>query len=423
MGRRTGFLVWVAALLSLAGCGGGGSGGSGGSDTLFVSVSYSNTPLELFAPAAFAPSLSGFQGHAASCALTSGSPPPGMTLRSDCVVAGTPTQAGNFSFGMRLGASGAGNTLDTIGAVTVRGPGVFYNTTNSFLTMINVGDVINDVPLIANWIAPGGVPLTWSFAVQTGSLPPGLRLDPSTGVISGTVTATGSYYATVQARLTTSLGSYTPTISNYQAAIGIETFSYFLPSHTAVGGGPYAVAFVSQPVAGEPMLTTGGTLSAFALLGPALPAGLMLDPATGFVTGTPQLATPGDFYPMSATLTKPSISYAVTGALPLEVIYPVVVTYPFGTHATAGAAVAVAPDKNVVSNTPVPGASYSYAPFVFEGNSQCLLPAGVTLNATTGVVSGSTTAIGGFGCFVEVTIVNNGVAWTAMTQAYFTIDP
>ena len=59
-------------------------------------------------------------------------------------------------------------------------------------------DGVQDVPYSTALVAQGGVtPYTWS--ITSGSLPTGLSLDSSTGIISGIPTATGAFTVTVQA--------------------------------------------------------------------------------------------------------------------------------------------------------------------------------------------------------------------------------
>jgi len=73
------------------------------------------------------------------------------------------------------------------------------------ITTSYLPDATNGQPYSAQLTAIGGVaPYTWS--ILSGSLPPGLTLSQS-GLISGTPTASGEYFAVFQ--VTDSMGSST----------------------------------------------------------------------------------------------------------------------------------------------------------------------------------------------------------------------
>jgi hypothetical protein len=114
---------------------------------------------------------------------------------------------------------------------------------------------------------------TWS--VSSGSLPAGLSLNPSTGVISGVPSAVGTSSFTV------SLSDPGPPVQNASASLsitvapallGVGTSS--LPSGT--DGSAYSARLSSTGGAG------GGTWS---LSSGSLPAGLSLNPSTGVISG------------------------------------------------------------------------------------------------------------------------------------------
>jgi len=127
--------------------------------------------------------------------------------------------------------------------------------------------------------ATGGVPAyTWS--VVSGSLPNGLSLGSSTGIISGTPTASGTSYFTVQVAdsqqpADTDTQALSITVNAAPPAPTITTTS--LPSGTR--GTPYSAT----------VQATGGTLPyAWSIVSGSLPTGLSLNSSTGVISGTPK---------------------------------------------------------------------------------------------------------------------------------------
>ena len=121
--------------------------------------------------------------------LLSGTLPPGLTLSSGGIIAGTPTVAGTFTF--TVGVADSSPTPATASvqlSLTIAGKVTI--TTSS----LPAGSV--DVAYSATLSAVGGVtPYTWTLA--SGSLPAGLTLS-SAGAISGTPTTAGSSTFTVE---------------------------------------------------------------------------------------------------------------------------------------------------------------------------------------------------------------------------------
>ena len=126
-----------------------------------------------------------------SWAITAGALPTGLSLApstTDTVqITGKPTVAGTYTFTITVtDAAGFSNSVQFTLAVSS-----LSITTTSPLPPGTVGTLYNSTGV--QFAATGGTPpYTWSVA-SGSSLPPGLSLDPSTGLLSGTPTTAGTY--------------------------------------------------------------------------------------------------------------------------------------------------------------------------------------------------------------------------------------
>jgi hypothetical protein len=122
-------------------------------------------------------------------------------------------------------------------------------------------------------VSGGAGTLTWT--VISGTLPPGLSLDSSTGVISGTPTSTGSWTFTVQV---TDSGS--PALwARQQLSITVNPGTFTITTTSlpdTTNGKPYSYTLGSA--GGIPPIT-------WEMISGALPGGLSLDASTGKISG------------------------------------------------------------------------------------------------------------------------------------------
>jgi hypothetical protein len=123
----------------------------------------------------------------------------------------------------------------------------------------------------------GGTPPYSNWTVGAGSLPPGLKLDPSTGSLSGVPATSGTF--TFFVTVADSAGGISPaaafTITT--SAPAVLTLSTDLPP--GVVGTAYS--YTLTPSGGTP------PYSNWTLAAGTLPQGLFLDPISGSITGTP----------------------------------------------------------------------------------------------------------------------------------------
>jgi hypothetical protein len=126
-------------------------------------------------------------------ALDSGALPAGLTIgASTGVISGTPTAAGTFIFTVKV--TDDDGTTATSSTLTINIDPALVITTTGDLT---AGQVNVDYTFTLQGTG-GHAPYTWTLF--SGQLPPGLSLNPNTGVISGRPLLQGTYNFTVQLR-------------------------------------------------------------------------------------------------------------------------------------------------------------------------------------------------------------------------------
>jgi large repetitive protein len=201
--------------------------------------------------------------------VASGALPDGIGLNATTgLLSGTPTSAGTFSFQLSVGDQHGTKATGTF-SIVVAAP-----LTISTAPTLPAG--VSGLPYSTTLAATGGtVPYTWSVLPQAGPTPPGLALNPSTGALTGTPTASGSYQ--FLAGVADAAGHTASKLLSVDiaAALTITTAS---PLPEGAVGSAYQLQFTA----------TGGTPAyAWSIASGALPAGLALDPASGMLSGNP----------------------------------------------------------------------------------------------------------------------------------------
>lgn len=122
-----------------------------------------------------------------SWSIFSGDTPPGLSLVGN-TLKGTPSEAGTYSFTIQV-CDDIGSYIQYLSLSINDIPSI---TTSDFLTPGTVNTIYTPYQLLA--LGGSGIYKAWSIVASQGySLPPGLKLDSKTGIISGKPSKSGAY--------------------------------------------------------------------------------------------------------------------------------------------------------------------------------------------------------------------------------------
>ena len=368
----------------------------GATQAVPTTASTINIPLTTFTPVTPTNGTGPF-----SFAITAGGAlPTGLTLNSTTgAVSGTPTAA-------------QGATVRTITITDAAGA----TAANTFSLTINAALVANQaVPTTTgtqNSPLPAFTPVTatngtapYTFAITAGgALPAGLTLNTTTGQITGTPTVVQG--ATVR----------TITITDAVGATAANTFSLTINGPvTATQAIASRTTTVNRPffptATFTPVTASGGTAPyTFAITaGGALPTGVTFNTTNGLVSGTP-----------TATFASNAFTVTITDNLGAQASN----TFTLAVNAALGATQAVPTTASTINVpittfTPVTQTNGT-GPFNFAITAGGALPTGLTLNTTTGAISGTPTAAQG--ATVRTITITDAAGATAANTFSLTIN-
>ena len=217
-----------------------------------------------------APGITGTGGSAFSYQITANNSPTsytatglpdGMSVNTSTgLISGTPTATGTFNANISAGSlSGTGSSVLILTILPPAAPFI----TNATITTGTIGTAFN-FQIMAD---------SYPTSYGANGLPNALTIDTSSGLISGTPTATGTFNAGISA--TNAIGTGTASLM-----IAIVPPPPIITS-PAASTGTNGIAFSYQITATNNPRSYGAS---------GLPVGLAVNPATGLITGTPTIS-------------------------------------------------------------------------------------------------------------------------------------
>jgi len=301
---------------------------------------------------------------------TSGNLPSGLTLSPSGAISGTPNING-AAFGTYSLTFAVTDSVATSLAAASRTLSLTIALSPVIISTTTLPNGQEESPYTASLAATGGTgTFTWSVTGAT-PLPTGLSLSAS-GVISGTPGSRGTAAGTHLITFAANDGQQTPTTTVLSLTIGFKPMTI---TTTSLASGMEGTAYTAT-LSGD----GGGVTYSWGLAAGSnpLPSGLSINAATGVISGTPDInnqsaGTRTVTFQLSDNQSTPATK-ALSITIALRPFLLVTTSFPPAIEGEA-------------YSTPieVSGGTGTYNFTVVAGN----LPTGMTLNATTGIISGT----------------------------------
>ena len=300
--------------------------------------------------------------------VSAGTLPAGVILASNGIISGTPTTSGTYSFTASVHDSG--NPVQTQSATET----IVIAAAALKIATSSLPSAIGGKSYSQTLSAVGGT-LTYKWAIASGSLPAGLSLAPSTGVISGTPTTSGS-------------SSFTATVSDSSSPTQVTSAALTVVvsgSTLSITSSTLSAATVGTAYS-QTLQANGGTVPyTWSVSSGQLPAGLSLAPSSGIISGTPTSGAVSSSFVVSVSDSSSSVQSA-TASTSIAISAPSTTALSI-TSSTLPSGTGGSPYSATLQAT---GGTPAYTWSIKSGS----LPAGLTLASTTGVISGTPTASG-----------------------------
>jgi hypothetical protein len=308
--------------------------------------------------------------------ISSSSLPAGLSLNpATGAVTGTPTTAGTSNFSIQVRDSSVTPQTATAAASIMLVAPLKITTTSLSAPQVQSAYSVT-------MASSGGMaPYVWSLSA--GSLPVGLSLNSSTGVINGMPTTAGTYSFTVRVDDPPQLPqsatqSFTMTVPAPAPSLSIST--------TSLSSGQVQVAYSAS------LAATGGTAPySWSAVSGSLPVGLSMA-SNGVVSGTPTTSGTSSFTVQATDSGSPA--QTATKALSITIAAAAPGALQITTTGLSSGQVQVAYSASLTAT----GGTVPYSWSVVSGS----LPAGLSM-ASTGAVSGTPTTSGTSSFTVQAT--------------------
>lgn len=298
--------------------------------------------------------------------IVSGELPPGLTI-SGARLVGIPQTEGQFHADILVtDSNGRSSNVD-----------VAITTTTALVATASFPDAyVNEAYTSGQFSANGGI-LPYSWFIETGAIPNGLSLDAETGRVTGTISSAGTYNFIGRVTDGWSFSSVSANLNAYNLpTINEKNYPdpYIGTAYTAADGAHPSIS------GGKPNYSWTAT---------GLPVGMTINAATGIISGAPTTTTA-----TTATITVADANAKTASR-----------TYSFTPRSALAIsnAPATAMNRTTAVSTTIVGTG-GKTPYSWSATG---LPTGLSINATTGLISGTPTANGTYNAVVKVTDANS----------------